>query len=700
MGNRRALDTFSKSEESREMKRKIFMLAVAVAMLVCALSISVSADDMVVNTVTSETYGTVYQLSQDPGLDGAAQYVSTLNTIEDQGTDTESWVILTDGTYYYVFPTSYIVDEYKNGKLSFTFTTGSGNNNSSTQKGINNVFAEWVEAEGVTLPTFAFTGTWGSTKYNAIVRIELSKDITYIDRAHCLIKSENLKEVRLTRTLNFNNAGGVFSGNTMLEAVVGLEIYATNFKKASSAFAGCTSLVSIALPSDMTSIPNEMFYNCTSFTGVTNWDELKDNITSIGSSSFYNCDALVSIALPAITSIGSQAFRDCALLETVDLIGASFVKLNSAFRGCPKLDGIVLPDTVDGISQDGFNGCSSLTSIVIPRDCQSISPYAFSGCSSLKVVDMSKAVNLKSTGQNAFSGTIVEELIFPEGFESFGGISTYTLKVLVFPDSTTNLSVIKGGITEFKVPLGVTSFGNKTFDYCSSLTTLTIHGGVTSLVIGNNPSLFGSTLSNLKTINYTGSETDAFVELLKTAAPNAEIVYVDHCETYLGGHAWLGQNNVLSNNYLEEISIADACSACAKSKIKQTIEPLFISKGVSAKTYGTDIGLVQGYEVNRTAIEEYRVFVPEFDFGVLAFANNTGAAVSPKPGDEKVIVVSFDNMANDYIEVKLLGIPDSYRDVAVVFCVYATHGDKLYYLNDGEMTDSIIGKSFNEIINK
>ena len=678
------------------MKRKLLLLVAAVAMLVCLLAISVSAEVTVVNTITSETYGTVYQLSGDPGLDNADQYVSTLKTIEDKGKDTDSLAILFDGTYYYVFPSSYLVDEMSNGKFSFTLTMGAGSNFSSTQKGINNVFAEWAEAEGVTLPTFETANAWGNTRVNCLVRFEIPTDVGYFDRNHCLIKGDELVEVRFTKSVGISS-GGIFASSAKLTTVVGLDMCSgENFP--GGMFNGCSSLVSVKLPSDVTSIPKECFYNCVAFEAIENWDEIKNNITSVGESAFYNCDALVSISLPSLTSIGKHAFKDCSNLETVDLAGSSFVKLNSAFRGCSKLDGIVLPDTVDGISQDGFNGCSSLTSIVIPRDATYIGGYAFSGCSSLKVIDMSKAVNLKSTGNNSFNGVIVEELHFPKGFETFGGISAYTLKVLTFPDSTTSLSVIKAGITEFRVPLGVTSLGNKTFDYCSSLQSVTLHKGVTSLVTGSNPSFFGSTLTNLTTIYYTGTSEDAFVELLQTAAPKATIDYVDHCETYLGGHAWSGAEKVIKTSYFDEIGIGDTCTACNLAKVKSTIEALFVNKGVSAKTFGEDIALVQGYEINRTAIGTYKNYVADFDFGILAYANNGGTACRPKPGEGKVVDIVFDNMANDYIEVKLTGVPQDCEDVKLVFCAYVTEGESIYYLDDGETLSSVIGKSYNDIV--
>ena len=682
------------------MKRKLFLLILAVAMLVCVFSISVSAEDIVVNTITSETYGTVYQLSADPGLDEAHKYVSTLNTIEDKGSDTEALAILTDGTYYYVFPSSYIVEEIltggEKGKFSLLLTTGAGG--STSQKGVNVVFAEWNEAEGQSLPTFAMTAKYGSTTIDSLVRFVIPSDVTYFDANHCMFRSATLVEVRIPRSVRIKS-GSLFSGCLQLTTVQGFELV-TNINGATSTFINCTSLVSVKFPSDTTVIGKETFQNCTSFTGISNWDELKNNITSIGQDAFNNCDALVSIELPALTSIGTKAFAYCDALTTVDLTGSSFVKLNSAFRNCPKLDGIVLPDTVDGISQDGFHGCSSLTSIVIPRDSTYIGNYAFNGCSSLAVIDMSKAVNLKSSGNSSFGGVIVEELHFPEGFETFGGISTYTLKVLTFPDSTTSLGVIKGSITEFRVPLGVTSLGNKTFDFCSSLETVTIHGGVTSIVTGkNNPTFFGTSLSKLTTIYYTGTEDDELAALLAVAAPNATIVYADHCETYLGGHSWLGVNEVVLDNYFTDIEVADSCAECKKNQAKQIISPLFVSKGISAKTYGDDIGLVQGYEINKAAIEAYKAYVPDFNFGILAYANVTGGAVAPKPGDDKVVDIVFDKTANSYLEVKVTGIPADFLDAPIVFCIYATEGDKLYYLDNGNTTETIVGSSYNNVVN-
>ena len=172
----------------------------------------------------------------------------------------------------------------------------------------------------------------------------------------------------------------------------------------------------------------------------------------------------------------------------------------------------------------------------------------------------------------------------------------------------------------------------------------------------------------------------------------------DYCTAFFDGHSWKGQSEIIMTSYFEAVGIGDSCANCGKSDVKSTIDALFVSKGISTKTFGTDIGLVQSYEVNRTAIEAYRKYVTDFDFGVLAYANVGGTAVAPKPGDDKVVDIVFDNMVNDYIEVKVVGIPSKYIDTAIVFCIYATEGEKHYYLDNGHMTETVLGHSYNGIL--
>jgi hypothetical protein len=67
-------------------------------------------------------------------------------------------------------------------------------------------------------------------------------------------------------------------------------------------------------------------------------------------------------------------------------------------------------------------------------------------------------------------------------------------------------------------------------------------------------------------------------------------------------------------------------------------------------------------------------------------------------GDNNVLNGSFVKDANDYITIKMSGIPMGYEETHLIFCVYARTGEKLYYLDNGETKESVAGKSYNEVI--
>ncbi|MBO5262339.1 MAG: leucine-rich repeat protein [Clostridia bacterium] len=903
--------------------KRFLVLVTAAVLFACLFALGVFADGIVANTITSEAYGTVYQLSEDPGLDGAGAYVSTLNTIEDQGKDNTSLSILFDGTYYYVFPTSYLVDEYSTGKLSFTLNMGAGNNFSKTQKGINDVFAEWNEAEGTALPTFEVLGTWGGTKLNFLVRIELTSDILYVDRSHCLLRGSELVEVRFTSALRTNQGSGFLAENPKLTTVGGID-YLDGTNLGTNLFYKCPSLVSVALPANTTKLPANIFNECTSFTGVSNWDDIKDNIksidmyafknckslvtielpsqityiseglvegcdlfvgfsnwddirdnitgfgayafkkcpslkeislpvgltsinkgmfdsspslaaitnwddvkgtiTSIGNNAFYgtaitsidlpnitsigsyafgsckklttvtgfensslttlpegvfaecdtlttvklptgltaipkklflkcyalesignwdeiapnltfigeeafngsskfggafsfpnvteivknafnNCDGITSLYVPKVEAIGNAAFGYCDNLATVDFGNAPLTTIGNAFRNCTVLNGIVLPETVTAIGQDGFHGCKELTYINIPRDCTTIGAYAFNGCSKLAVIDMSKSEKLKSTGQNSFGGVIVTELHFPQGFETFGGISCGTLVNLTFPDSTTSLATIKAGINEFRVPLGVTTLRDKQFDYCTNLQTIIIHEGVTGLSTTGNTSFFHTEPAN---IVYTGDADDEVVAQLTTVLKKAEVSYADNCLTYFGSHAWSGNTTMQKVDYFKEITFADTCTreGCGVCDVdpSKTIGAIFEDYGysVTEKPINGKHSMIQCYKRNQEAYDKYVALRDSFEFGVVV--SIVADPLNPENSDlvesKQTYIAKQSFIAHDYFDVGVSGISENQTGVSLVFCAYVIDNGEYYYLDGGETVKTATAKSHADLAPK
>ena len=149
--------------------------------------------------------------------------------------------------------------------------------------------------------------------------------------------------------------------------------------------------------------------------------------------------------------------------------------------------------------------------------------------------------------------------------------------------------------------------------------------------------------------------------------------------------------------YFDEIDAKLCCKNCAAVIDSDKIDALFVSNGISLKMFGTGAGLAQSFAINREAIASYRKYVSDFNFGILAYANVDKTEAQPKPGDEKVVDIVFDNMANGYVEVKVTGIPEDCYDIPVIFCIYATEGEKFYYVDNGSVTESIVGTSYSSM---
>ena len=107
----------------------------------------------------------------------------------------------------------------------------------------------------------------------------------------------------------------------------------------SFAFAFCTSLCSIAIPSSVRVIERATFFGCAALTSVT----IPDGVQRIEGFAFRGCASLDTIHMgAAVTSIGYGAFRDCVALSTV-----------------------AIPDAVEVIGKTAFLSCTALASVTI-----------------------------------------------------------------------------------------------------------------------------------------------------------------------------------------------------------------------------------------------------------------------------------------------------------------------------------------------
>jgi hypothetical protein len=186
----------------------------------------------------------------------------------------------------------------------------------------------------------------------------------------------------------------------------------------SSAFYGCSGLMSVTIPDSVTSIGSYAFSGCNGLASVT----IPNSVTNIGGNAFYCCTGLMGVTIPdGVTSIGDWAFYNCRGLTNV-VIGNGVTSIGGcAFEGCPDalFDETTIPDIrlvdgwavggwpmgdleltgIRGIADEAFSGRGELTSVTILDSVTSIGRYAFNNCS---LTNVTIPDSVASIGEGAF----------------------------------------------------------------------------------------------------------------------------------------------------------------------------------------------------------------------------------------------------------------------------------------------------------
>jgi hypothetical protein len=147
--------------------------------------------------------------------------------------------------------------------------------------------------------------------------------------------------------------------------------------------------------------------------------DFPSNLTTINENAFYQCSSLQSITLPSLlTSIGINAFFQCNSLTTIDF-----------------------PSNLETINISAFLYCNGLTSISFPSSINVIDYNAFANCSNLAYATFNgqilPQIQFNSFSDIAYPSTAyVQKTMSTSDKTTLSSYFTYVLAVICFKENT------------------------------------------------------------------------------------------------------------------------------------------------------------------------------------------------------------------------------------------------------------------------
>ncbi len=194
-------------------------------------------------------------------------------------------------------------------------------------------------------------------------------------------------ELTLDEAATVTTLGTAFKGNTEIRSFEELKYFTglddgTEYHThvlTGEAFMGCSNLVTVTLPANITQIYNRAFQNCTSLKYVNG---IPDAVRNLGDATFEGCTSLEYLNLPtSIGMINSRLFHSCTSLRWITIPEGVTYYGGQPFAGCTALTQVTVknpvPATGSNISGDPFPTRADITLTVPPhtKEAYSSAPY-------------------------------------------------------------------------------------------------------------------------------------------------------------------------------------------------------------------------------------------------------------------------------------------------------------------------------------
>lgn len=251
-----------------------------------------------------------------------------------------------------------------------------------------------------------------------------------------------------------------------------------------SVFKNCTNLTEITLPDEISAIPQQAFYGCTSLTTVH-----ASNVTEIESEAFRNCTSLTTLNVSEnVVKMGADALYHTAIFnEQYDEDGNEAVikYFNNWVIG---LKSNLSKEEKDIVIQEGTVGIANssiryINSVQLPSTLKYIGDRAFQNqYPYINLSEMNLPEGLISIGDYAFESTDLKEITIPSTVESVGSYAFSKTKI--------ETVVVESGVKEIN---------DYAFNNCSDLKTVTIGDNIQKMgthVFSNDTALTDVTIGD------------------------------------------------------------------------------------------------------------------------------------------------------------------------------------------------------------